>query len=163
MEYAQSIQHFSEAIKLKPNGDLLYLDRALAYIAVENWEPAFEDLTNCLKLNPKSFRAYLERARLHLMMGNELKARADLEQSIKYGDDYDSKLLKEAEVLLEQMLPEEDPAIQNRIDHLMEGALASFNKQVYPAAIALYSEVLDFKSQVQPGSCKSGTGIHMYV
>ncbi|MEM6803821.1 MAG: tetratricopeptide repeat protein, partial [Bacteroidota bacterium] len=142
-DFPVAIQHFSEAIKLKPNGEHLYLDRALCYIAVERWEAAFEDLGNCLKINPTFVKAYVERARLHLMLGNELQARADLERSIQYGEAYDGELLKEAEALLEQMLPQDDPVIQNRIDHLMEGALASFNKQVYPAAIALYSEVLE--------------------
>ncbi|MEL6251639.1 MAG: tetratricopeptide repeat protein [Bacteroidota bacterium] len=142
-DFEAAIIHFSEAIKLKPNGTDLYMERAMAYEKVEMYDEAFEDLTNCLKIEKKNAQVYVQRARLHLLLGNELHAKADLEQTVQYVDSSDDELLAEAQELLNKMLGEEDPAIQNRIDHLMEGALASFNKQVYPAAIALYTEVLD--------------------
>lgn len=144
-EFDAAIKHYSSAIKLRPNGEELYLERAIAFVEAERYNEALDDFSNTLKINKHNPRVYVERAKLYTALGNLELAKADLEHTIPLTENMELDLIKETEELFHEIVEPSDPAVQNRIDHLMEGAMASFNKQVYPAAIALYSEVLELE------------------
>ena len=69
------------ALKLRPGDVDLLLDRATARLALEQWEPAFDDLNEVLSLAPNDPGALELRARAQLELGRYTGALADVQQA----------------------------------------------------------------------------------
>ena len=57
-KYQAAIDKYNEALKLKPNFDMIYLNRGVAYAELAQYERAIEDYNKVIELNPKFFGVY---------------------------------------------------------------------------------------------------------
>lgn len=79
-----AIRALSEAIKLSPNDRATRKDRASAYILLDRWIEAVDDLNAALELVPTDSEALSLRARAHLETENLPAAKADMEEALIY-------------------------------------------------------------------------------
>jgi tetratricopeptide (TPR) repeat protein len=64
--FESAIHHFTQALKLDPNGFAALLDRGLAFCAVGQFEQALTDLSKALELQPGNPFARFNRGMVHL-------------------------------------------------------------------------------------------------
>ncbi|MCP5461715.1 MAG: tetratricopeptide repeat protein [bacterium] len=82
-DYVKAIQEYSQAIKLQPNREKYYLERANIHIYIMNYEPAVNDLTQAIRLVPDSYDALLKRGDVLLKMDKPVDALSDFNAAIK--------------------------------------------------------------------------------
>ena len=94
-EYAKAIFYLNKAIDLDPNWIWSYADRAMTYIALNDYEKAKRDFDTLIKLNPGFARAhsihpnetwiYRMRGLCYQKLGDEAKAQADFAKAKELG------------------------------------------------------------------------------
>ena len=82
-DYDRAIADSDQALKLDPNNDTAYNNRAFALIRQGDYDRAIGDLDRAIKLNPASSRAYKNRGDAYRGKGDVDRALADLDQAIK--------------------------------------------------------------------------------
>ncbi|KNE69034.1 hypothetical protein AMAG_13909 [Allomyces macrogynus ATCC 38327] len=81
-KYAKAIQHYARAIALDPTDAVFYLNRAAAYLKLDQNEQAEQDCDAALHRDPKSVKALFRRASARRATGNTAGAIADLERAL---------------------------------------------------------------------------------
>ncbi|KAJ3350761.1 RNA polymerase II-associated protein 3 [Allomyces javanicus] len=81
-KYAKAIQHYSRAIALDPTDAVFYLNRAAAYLKLDQNDQAEQDCDAALQRDPKSVKALFRRATARCATGNTAGAIADLERAL---------------------------------------------------------------------------------
>lgn len=84
-EYNKAITYCNMGIKLKPDSDKAYNNRALAYIKLKNIGNAQSDIDTALLLNPKNPYIYKHRGLLFLLKNNKQSACEDFEKAKALG------------------------------------------------------------------------------
>jgi tetratricopeptide (TPR) repeat protein len=57
-EHDRAVEDFTELIQVSAKGDY-YLERALAYLKKEAYDPALADLTEAIRLNPSGPKGHV--------------------------------------------------------------------------------------------------------
>ncbi len=84
LQHANSaIEHFSEAIRTKPNFVVCYLDRGNAYSIKNELEPAISDYSKAIELKPDYVEAYSNRGNAFRDMGMVEEAIQDYDKAIE--------------------------------------------------------------------------------
>ncbi len=86
-QYAESIKHYTEAIKLKPDLDVAYNNRGNAYADKGEVDNAIRDYNTAIKLKPDDARAYNNRGEAWLHLQEWEKAKSDLITAKDMGED----------------------------------------------------------------------------
>ncbi|PVV02786.1 hypothetical protein BB560_002754, partial [Smittium megazygosporum] len=81
-DYAQAIKHYSKAIELDPKNSIYYVNRAIAYLKIEQYEKADADCTQGLKIDPKNIKAFWRRAVAKEQLGKLEEAKNDLDSAV---------------------------------------------------------------------------------
>lgn len=82
-QYKQTIQDFTQAIRLDPNKPNLYINRGNAYAVIEQMELAIQDFTQAIKLDPFNAIPYSWKGAAHNFIKQHRKAIEDLSQAIE--------------------------------------------------------------------------------
>lgn len=77
-----AITTLTNALKLAPTDADVRTDRAAAYLMVEEWQPAVDDLDLALSRYPNDLEALRLRARAHLNLQDLEKAEADMSRAM---------------------------------------------------------------------------------
>ena len=101
--YLKSIELYTKAISLASNEDVLYSNRALCYIKVEDLSNAITDLNQAIKINPNNIKALKNLHLINLRLGrlNESIYFLKLLENIEKGQD-------EIFTKLEQLIEKEE-------------------------------------------------------
>ena len=90
--YSQAIQKYTDAITLNPNSQMLYSNRAFAYIKIELFGAAIRDADLAIKLDSNYTKGYYRRAVANMGLGNLKEALKDFKTVIKVApSDMDAK------------------------------------------------------------------------
>lgn len=92
--FDQSIQDFSEALKLKPNDPEIITLRGIAYYAKGLNDKALGDFNQAIQLDPKYARGYYQRGMVYQNTEKFDKAVADLKQAKSLGYHIDPVFLE---------------------------------------------------------------------
>ena len=57
--YQQSIESYTQAINLNSNEPTFFINRAMSYKELQNWENAYRDSTRAIELDDKRYKAFL--------------------------------------------------------------------------------------------------------
>ena len=87
-EYEEAIEHYTEAIELKPDLDDAYNNRGNAYYEKEELDKAIRDYNTAIKLNPDDASTYNNRGSAYDEKGELDKAIRDYTEAIKRKPDY---------------------------------------------------------------------------
>lgn len=80
-KYQDSIAYLDKSIELKPDWEISYFYRGVAYQALEQWNDAILDYTKAIQINDKMTDAYYNRARISLIR-KDIK-NPDIKKAIK--------------------------------------------------------------------------------
>jgi tetratricopeptide (TPR) repeat protein len=78
-----AIEQFNIAVKLEPNNNQIYYDRAEAYLLLNQTEEAIQDLTQSISIHNKFVKAYVTRARAKLRLNDFNAAVIDYSKAIE--------------------------------------------------------------------------------
>jgi len=87
-QYEEAINHYTEAIKSKPNLGEAYNNRGNAYYEKEELDKAISDYDTAIKLNPDDAEAYNNRGNAYQAKGDFDQAITDHTQAIQLNPDY---------------------------------------------------------------------------
>jgi len=73
-QYHQAISLYTDAIKLNPEQEVLFANRALCYKSLNNFRNALLDLDRALSINPKSVKNLKRKAEVSIIIGNYVEA-----------------------------------------------------------------------------------------
>ncbi|CAH2313226.1 hsc70-interacting [Pelobates cultripes] len=97
-ELQNSIDLFTEAIKLNPLTAILYAKRASVYVMLQRPNAAIRDCNRAIAINPDSAQPYKWRGKAHRLLGHWEEAARDLAMACKLDYDEDaSAMLKEVQ------------------------------------------------------------------
>ena len=77
-QYAESIKHYTEAIKLKPDFDGAYYNRGISYFRKGEFDNAIKDFDTVIQLKPDDAETYNNRGEVWLHLQEWEKAKSDL-------------------------------------------------------------------------------------
>eukprot|EP00029_Vermamoeba_vermiformis_P001172 TRINITY_DN1133_c0_g1_i1.p1 TRINITY_DN1133_c0_g1~~TRINITY_DN1133_c0_g1_i1.p1 ORF type:complete len:487 (+),score=149.98 TRINITY_DN1133_c0_g1_i1:1-1461(+) len=83
LKYGPAIQHYTKAIELDPTNAVLYSNRAIANLKIENYGFAIADSTKAVELDPKMAKAYYRRGCAHYFLGKLDLAMSDFKSAIQ--------------------------------------------------------------------------------
>ena len=83
-----AITHYTEALKLKPNFDMAYTNRGIAYGHKDEVDSAFKDFNTAIDLNPQGFEAYIHRGIVFISRGEANSAIKDCSKAIELNLQY---------------------------------------------------------------------------
>ena len=86
-QYAESIKHYTEAIKFKPDLDEAYNNRGNAYADKGDFDNAISDYNTAIKLKPDNAKAYYNRGNTYYDKGEVDNAISDYNTAIKLKPD----------------------------------------------------------------------------
>ena len=86
--FSEAIEHYNEAIKLKPQFAEAYFNRAVAKADLEKLEEAIKDYNQAIELRPKFVEAYVNRGNMKTRLGKLEEAVADLDQALKLNSEH---------------------------------------------------------------------------
>lgn len=90
--YSRAIQKYTDAICRNPNSQVLYANRAFAYIKIELFGAAIRDADEAIKLDQRYTKGYYRRAVANMGLGNLKEALKDFKTVIKVApSDQDAK------------------------------------------------------------------------
>ncbi len=81
--YNGALKLFDEALKLKPNWDLLYHNRGNCYAGLENYELAIQNYTKAIELNPNESMIYTCRGFAYIGLGQYEQAIQNCDKAIQ--------------------------------------------------------------------------------
>ncbi|XP_055532976.1 uncharacterized protein LOC129723055 [Wyeomyia smithii] len=67
--FTEAILHYTHAIKLNPNDAILYSNRSLAFLKMQQYYYANEDADRAIALNPTWAKGYYRKAEVHIGVG----------------------------------------------------------------------------------------------
>ncbi|XP_058463934.1 uncharacterized protein LOC131438132 [Malaya genurostris] len=67
--FTEAILHYTHAIKLNPNDPILFSNRSLAFLKMQQYYYANEDADKAIALNPTWAKGYYRRAEVHVAVG----------------------------------------------------------------------------------------------
>jgi curved DNA-binding protein CbpA len=82
--YKKAMDEYSQAMEFAPNDHRWYSNRALCYLAVEDWSRARDDAHYCARLRPDFKKAWLLLTKALWKMGRIEEATVELQQGLKY-------------------------------------------------------------------------------
>lgn len=86
-EYEDSIKHYTEAIKSKPDYTVAYNNRGIAYHRIGKFENALEDYDKAIEIQPDNAQTYSNRGEALLHLNEMEKAKTDLITAKEIGVD----------------------------------------------------------------------------
>ncbi|XP_063284238.1 hsc70-interacting protein [Pelobates fuscus] len=107
-ELQNSIDLFTEAIKLNPLTAILYAKRASVYVMLQRPNAAIRDCNRAIVINPDSAQPYKWRGKAHRLLGHWEEAARDLAMACKL--DYD----EDASVMLKEVQPRAQKIAEHR-------------------------------------------------
>lgn len=81
-KHTEAVIHYTEAIKHDPNSAVLYSNRSLAFLKIEQLYFALEDAANCIKLEPSWPKGFFRKGEVELKGGNYSKALMSYRQAL---------------------------------------------------------------------------------
>ena len=81
-QFDDAVRMYSKGITLDPTSStthVLYANRAMCYLKLQQWEDAEKDATTCIQMNRTYFKAFYRRALARRALGKLEEARSDLE------------------------------------------------------------------------------------
>ena len=129
-EYEKAIEHYTNAINVKPDFAEAYNNRGVAYRSIGDFEAAIEDYTKAIDLDPEYANAYNNRGNAYLNIGNFETAIQDYTKAI-------------------DLKPEDASAYNSR-------GLAYAVKSDFDAAIKDYNKAIDLKPEDADVYCNRG-------
>ncbi|KAI9487597.1 MAG: hypothetical protein EXX96DRAFT_647232 [Benjaminiella poitrasii] len=82
-DYKNAILHYGKAIDMDPTVSVYFVNRAMAYLKVDNFLGAEKDCTRGIKLQPNNVKAYWRRGIALKGLGRINEARKDFETGLK--------------------------------------------------------------------------------
>lgn len=82
--YKDAMQEYTVAMESAPHDHRLYSNRALCYLAVEEWAKGRDDAAYCARLRPDFKKAWLLLTKACWKMGQMDEARNQLQQGLRY-------------------------------------------------------------------------------
>lgn len=73
-QYHQAISLYTDAIKINPEQEVLFANRALCYKALNNFRNAILDLDRAISINPRSVKNLKRKAEVSIIVGNYAEA-----------------------------------------------------------------------------------------
>lgn len=67
--FTEAVLHYTHAIKLNPNDAILYSNRSLAFLKMQQYYYANEDADRTIVLNPTWAKGYYRKAEVHMSVG----------------------------------------------------------------------------------------------
>lgn len=64
--------------------DIVYVNRALAYLRLSKYADALADGNCALALEPRSWKAWMRKSAAHKLLGKPVQALDDVEQALRY-------------------------------------------------------------------------------
>ena len=95
-DYKRAIKLYNETLQLKPNWDLAYYNRGVAYNSLGQYELAIKDLNEAIKLNSNYADAYASRGTLYKALKNYEQAIINYDKAIYLSPNSESNYLARA-------------------------------------------------------------------
>ena len=86
--FSKAVEHYNEAIKLKPQFAEAYFNRAVANTALKKLEEAIEDYDQAIELRPEFVKAYVNRGNMKTQLGKSEEAVEDFDQALKQSSEH---------------------------------------------------------------------------
>ena len=80
--YADAIQHYSQAITLDPSNHVFYSNRSASHAGLGDWDLAAVDAKECIRLDPSFLKGYFRLATAQLELQDYPAAMATLRQGL---------------------------------------------------------------------------------
>eukprot|EP00002_Diphylleia_rotans_P021436 TRINITY_DN4169_c0_g2_i4.p1 TRINITY_DN4169_c0_g2~~TRINITY_DN4169_c0_g2_i4.p1 ORF type:complete len:331 (-),score=79.03 TRINITY_DN4169_c0_g2_i4:787-1779(-) len=102
--YEEAIKLYTEAIELNPTNAILWSNRSLAHIKMEEYATAIEDATRCIELDPSNLKGYYRRGSANMGLLNYVDALKDFKTVAERvpKDPENSKKIQECEKLIQE-------------------------------------------------------------
>ncbi|CAL1529700.1 unnamed protein product [Lymnaea stagnalis] len=81
-KYTEAVFHYTEAIKHEPNTAVLYSNRSLAFLKIDQLFLAMEDAQKAIKLEPSWPKGYFRKAEIEVKAGHYNKALVSYKQAL---------------------------------------------------------------------------------
>ena len=158
-QYAESIKHYTEAIKFKPDLDEAYNNRGNAYAKKGDFDNAISDYNTAIKLKPDNAKAYYNRGNTYYDKGEVDNAISDYNTAIKLKHDlaqvYNNRgnaYAKKGD--FDNAISDYNTAIKLKHDHAgayNNRGISYFRKEEFDNAIKDFDKVI----QLQPDSVET--------
>lgn len=86
-DYSQALEAINDALSKEQQNPRLYKIRGHIYYAMEQYQPALNDLSRVIDLVPNSANAYADRAIVYSVSGQHSQAVADIEKAMEINPD----------------------------------------------------------------------------
>ncbi|XP_060064127.1 small glutamine-rich tetratricopeptide repeat-containing protein alpha-like [Ylistrum balloti] len=80
--FSEAILHYSHAIKMDPKNHLLYSNRSLAFLKLQQYYYAMEDAKECIKLKPTWPKGFYRKGEVEYNVGNYTLAQMAYKQAM---------------------------------------------------------------------------------
>ena len=97
--YAESIEDFSQALKINPNLEEAYYNRGEAYLQAGRTDEALKDLNKAVELSPNEAMNYFKRGRVQYALQKYQLALWDLNKSVDLNPNNEEAYVERAKVL----------------------------------------------------------------
>ena len=152
--YEKAYEHFTEALKLKPDFTGVYINRGAVLRDINEFDGALNDFDNAIEMEPESANVYHERGIYYAKIDDSEKALKDFNIAIdldtECADFYNSrgttyKNIGEVDLAIENYnkaieLDPEFPVAYNNLGVVYD------EKSEYDKAIEMYSKAIDLRS-----------------
>jgi tetratricopeptide (TPR) repeat protein len=85
LDYDFILNDLNNVIKLSPNFEFAYYNKALVQCSRKLYNEALESLNKAIEINPDFAEAYFNRGIIHIYNGNETEGTADLSKAGELG------------------------------------------------------------------------------
>ena len=86
--FSKAVEHYDEAIRLKPQFAEAYFNRAVANAALEKLEEAIKDYDQAIELRPEFVKAYVNRGNMKTQLGKSEEAVEDFDEALKQSSEH---------------------------------------------------------------------------
>lgn len=86
--FSKALEHYNEAIRLKPQFTEAYYNRAVANTALKKLEEAIEDYDQAIELRPEFVKAYVNRGNMKTQLGKSEEAVEDFDRALKLSSEH---------------------------------------------------------------------------
>ncbi|HNY51035.1 MAG TPA: tetratricopeptide repeat protein [Smithella sp.] len=84
--YQEAIDHYSEAIRIKPYHAVFYNNRGVAFAKIGQHQSAVKDFDQAIRMKPDFAEAYINRGKAYLMQDNKELGCRDAQKACKLGN-----------------------------------------------------------------------------